>query len=233
MKRIFSTLSQKWPEYLLEMIVITFGILGAYMLNNWNEQRKLDYATTQALSNVLEDLKQDSIQFDFHVVNSERIADNLKKTIVNLLINGSNDSLEFTYQRSRGYLVAVVNNSAFQSMNELGLVANIEDDELRLGLMNYFNFVQQNVIELRDFEYARLKESMHKIDTDAAIDMALTNEQDLQLDYPMVREILLRKENFRKLYVYKDTQEFLANRAEGYVSINNELIKTLSEYLDQ
>jgi len=59
MKKILETLKQKWAEYLLEIIVIMFGILGAFTLNNWNEERKNDLRAQNIIQEVMANLEMD------------------------------------------------------------------------------------------------------------------------------------------------------------------------------
>ena len=130
-------------------------------------------------------------------------------------------------------MVAVVHNGAFQSMNEQGLISNIDDVELRIDLMRYFNFVQPNVVELHEFEYERLQVTMYDIDTDEAIDMSMVNTENLELDYTIVRNVLLQPSNFRKLYLYRETQDFLKQRSEVSVDVNSRLMSDLRSYLGE
>ena len=57
MKRILSTLAQKWPEYLLEILVLIIGIYGAFELDSWNEQRQRE----EKLNALFEKVKNEMI----------------------------------------------------------------------------------------------------------------------------------------------------------------------------
>lgn len=57
MKRIFTTLKQKWPEYLLEILVLIIGIYGAFALEEWREERLERKAELRALTDLSAEFK--------------------------------------------------------------------------------------------------------------------------------------------------------------------------------
>ncbi len=61
MKRILKTLATKWAEYVLEIVVITIGILGAFSLNEWNTSRKEGHLLRHYETSLSEDLSQQQL----------------------------------------------------------------------------------------------------------------------------------------------------------------------------
>ncbi|MEQ8907363.1 DUF6090 family protein [Ekhidna sp.] len=138
MKRILSTLSQKWPEYLLEILVITIGILGAFALNNWNEDRKsqqeaqelyqqllLDYESNLKQLNQKIELHRACVNSGFFVLNA---MDKQQANLDTLLIHISVQSIDVTFDPIKNDLSnsGKINLISDQELNRL--VSNWSSD---------------------------------------------------------------------------------------------------------
>jgi len=89
MRKILNHLATDWYKYLLELIVITAGVLGAFALNNWNEGRLENIEEVNMLISVKKDL-ENTIQ-EFEYLNGHRA--NILECTRELLELSSSDEL--------------------------------------------------------------------------------------------------------------------------------------------
>ena len=72
MKRIIETLRKKWPEYLLEILVIVIGIYGAFAVDNWKEDRQMTKQEQSILKDLLAEYEDTKIKIEETLKKQER-----------------------------------------------------------------------------------------------------------------------------------------------------------------
>jgi hypothetical protein len=158
MKRIFTTLSQKWPEYIIESLVILASILGAYALDNWNEENKSEKQLTSLLIALKADLTQDTLlitallpevteQLALNERIRKRIAD--KGATIDTLIKIMRDEYDPSWRDQLLY-----NTNAYSSLNQTGLLEHLPET-LKKTVKNFYNrknyLINKTAINVNDY----------------------------------------------------------------------------------
>lgn len=154
MRKIFETIKQKWPEYLLEMLVIVFSILGAFALDNWNEERKSKLAEYQLLSSLKTDFQdrlkelteiqegreQILLAIDqlFEHINEQEVK--VKPTHFDSLLSFLNIQWTFNDQFS-----------ALEMLFNTGKINELSNQALRQHLINWPALVEEMLEEQRQY----------------------------------------------------------------------------------
>lgn len=136
MVRIFSTISEKWPDYFLEILVITTGILGAFALNTWNDLNNLRAFEKEILQEIAQNLKDDE-QVLTQNINS------INTAIASLEIVLNEKQLpEDSIHKLLGTFICferfMSKTSAFEVLKSKGLTS-IKDSNLRRLITNYYD----------------------------------------------------------------------------------------------
>ena len=156
MKKILETLQRKWAEYFLETLVIVIGILCAFALNNWNDQ-KVNKALEEDLLQELivglnRDLKDLRYNVDLHkkVLNGQVIISNWLDSDTPYV-----DSLCTHFASVNFYSVFISNDAPYETLKSNGL-SIIKDVALRNNISDLYDS-QYDLYEEHEKNFLKLQ----------------------------------------------------------------------------
>ena len=149
MKKILETLKLKWAEYLLEILVITIGILVAFMLNNWNNEKqnskKESFHLKEIRNNLQENLMVEIIPaIEDYEVRLEAYS-RLEAKFYNSTETLSQDTVRnLIFKTILGWEL-LLNEVAFDNLKSTGL-GLISNDTLRVQISTLYGYYFNNLM---------------------------------------------------------------------------------------
>lgn len=171
MKRILSTLSQKWSEYLLEVLVLIIGIYGAFALDNWNEARKEKISEKAYYLKLLDDLELDRINIQNRYKEAQLKIETSKRLLLDLN-NGDKDKpyLINTYIKALRTNAFIPSKSAITDLTSSGNLNLLKNDSLKIQIIRYYAELDNWLFQL-------------ELNRSETLDRAFSYADDIQLGF--------------------------------------------------
>lgn len=130
----------------LEMIVVILSIIIGLGFSNWNEERLENLEGDRYLARIADELEQDIRFFEGVLRMNERSIENaefLLQTIENENLVREDPSRFITSLSTIGASIVVnVNNNTFEEIKFSGKLDQIENEELRNQIADYYDFIE-------------------------------------------------------------------------------------------
>ena len=181
-----------WFKYGFETMAVIVGILAAFALDNWNEERKQQIQETRYLESLLADLVADSAYYNRRMGDSEGvIADNSYsinqmyrkqaslEEVKDLISTNNWNSEQLTTQ-----------NSSYVDLTNSGSLSIIGNQDLKESIINYYRENEQvaaHILEFNEVSSRHLVEvgnvipnygKLHHISDDLYMDKSMYREDE-------------------------------------------------------
>lgn len=164
MKKIIETLQRKWVEYLLEIFVITIGILGAFALNSWNQARSNNEFQLNALKGLLQEFTNNQVELERQQKLKREVLDWNRIYLEKLKTNAATSDDVSKFLGELGARTFNPSNGVLNSLIYSGDIGKIRNDSLRYALTSWpdilADYQEEDLYHIEGF-------GMYVIDADA------------------------------------------------------------------
>jgi hypothetical protein len=236
MKKILETLKNKWAEYLLEIIVITIGILVAYTLNNWNEKRKDSVKSHEVLLEIKENIQFNTSQFNAEIMEEKNVVKSVDVVLESINTAGEyHDSLDFHMYNISYWPSSSRKSSGYETLKSQG-VELIKSTELRQSIIDLYektyNEISEIILETRadhETSIVPMKTALffiHPSDPGSPFD----EHRATPFDY----EEVVNSQKFRGVFSYWRNQRTVAIALRQVaIDENNDVIDAINNELEK
>jgi hypothetical protein len=136
----------KYLKYAVgEIVLVVIGILIALSINNWNENAKNKRIEISYLIRIFKDLENDLLEFE----KTKEIAQQRNDRVI--FLQHAIEDVDLVYKSSDYFVNSIViagytyrpsiSNHSFDELKSSGRLALIQNEELRVSIAKYYDFV--------------------------------------------------------------------------------------------